>query len=103
MDDTDIEQTLTAAWMKTHPEEYIAYTPDLSIDRYVNEQVLPYGAEIDHVGLSALNDVLLAGAGIGLEVLYLDLTPGPEVNLHSFTRADQFDYTESCVRLLYRP
>ncbi|QIW99209.1 hypothetical protein AMS68_004727 [Peltaster fructicola] len=96
-------RTLTAAWMKTHPEEYVNYTPDLSIDRYVDESVLPYRAEIDHVGLSALNDVLLAPAGIGLEVLYLDLTPGPEVNLHNFTRSDQLGYTDTCVRLLYRP
>lgn len=89
--------------MKTRPEEYVNYTPDLSVERYVDDSILPYGSEIDHVGLSALNDVLLAPASIGLEVLYLDLTPGPEVNLHNFSRADQHSFTASCIRLLYRP
>lgn len=89
--------------MKTHADEYVNYTPDLSVDRYCDDSITPFASEIEHVGLSALNDVLLAPAAIGLEVLYLDQSPGPEVNLHNFSRSEQFGFMTSSIRLLYRP
>lgn len=96
-------QLLTAAWMKTHMEEYVPFTPGLDVEAYCNTTILPMGSEIDHLGLSALNDVLLSPAAIGLEVLYLDRSQGPEIDLHNFTRAEQINAVAASVRLLYRP
>ena len=89
--------------MKTHVEEYVSWTPDLNVEVYCNSTIMPMGSEIDHLGLSALNDVLLSPAAIGLEVLYLDRSEGPEIDLHSFTRAEQIHAVTTSVRLLYRP
>jgi ubiquitin thioesterase protein OTUB1 len=94
-------QTLTAAWMKTHPENYLGYMLGQTVSQYCEEQILPTGAEIDHLGLSALKDVLLSPAGIALEVMYLDRSEGTEVNLHRFDPIS--GYTAATVRVLYRP
>lgn len=62
---------------------------------------MPMKSEIDHIGLSALKDVLLSPAFLALEVSYLDRSYGDEVNLHRFDPIN--GYTAATVRLLYRP
>lgn len=69
----------------------------------MKNMILPVGAEIEHVGLSALKDVLLAPAGIFLEVLYLDRSEGSEVTMHRFDPVNNGGFTVGNVRLLYRP
>jgi ubiquitin thioesterase protein OTUB1 len=93
---------MTAAWMKTRETEYAPWLPG-PVDTYVANQVLPVDAEIDHVGLTALKDVLLSPAGIFLEVLYLDRTEGSEVTMHRFDPVAAGGFTVGTLRLLYRP
>ncbi|KAM0718317.1 hypothetical protein Q7P37_006649 [Cladosporium fusiforme] len=94
-------KTLTAAWMKTHPENYTGWLIGQTVDQYCDEQVMPMKSEIENVGLSALKDVLLDPASLALEVMYLDRSIGDEVNLHRFDPIS--GYTAATVRLLYRP
>ena len=89
--------------MKTRQENYAGYLPDSTVDEYCNSSILPFGTEIDHVGLSALKDVLLGPAAMALEVLYLDRSQGSEVNMHRFDPVNNNGYTAATVRLLYRP
>lgn len=96
-----LHQTLTAAWMKTHPENYAGYMIGQTVDQYCDEHIMPMDGEIDHLGLSALKDVILSPASLALEVTYLDRSVGEEVNLHRFDPIS--GYTASTVRLLYRP
>jgi hypothetical protein len=51
-----LHQTLTAAWMKTHPENYAGYMIGQTVDQYCDEHIMPMDSEIDHLGLSALKD-----------------------------------------------
>lgn len=56
--------------------------------------------------MSALVDVLVKPAGIAVEILYLDRTPGDEVNTYRFDPVDQGGATlqgPPTFRLLYRP
>lgn len=56
--------------------------------------------------MSALVDVLVKPAGIAVEILYLDRTPGDEVNTYRFDPVDQAGNTTPSpptFRLLYRP
>jgi ubiquitin thioesterase protein OTUB1 len=95
-------QTLTAAWMKTREEEYAPYLIGNTVSQYCETQVLPTYAEIDNIGLSALKDALLSGAGMSLEVMYLDRSEGSEVNMHRWDPTNG-SYAIASVRLLYRP
>jgi ubiquitin thioesterase protein OTUB1 len=56
--------------------------------------------------MSALVDVLVKPAGIAVEILYLDRTPGEEVNTYRFDPVDHSGViisTPPTFRLLYRP
>jgi ubiquitin thioesterase protein OTUB1 len=56
--------------------------------------------------MSALVDVLVKPAGIAVEILYLDRTPGEEVNTYRFDPVDHNGVALSgpaTFRLLYRP
>lgn len=90
--------------MKTKQSEYSPWLLGQTVSQYCDVSVMPIGAEIDNVSLSALKDVFLSKAGIALEVLYLDRTEGEEVNMHRF---DPVNYhggvTIGTIRLLYRP
>lgn len=87
--------------MKTHSENYAGYMLGQTVEQYCSDQIMPMGSEIDHLGLSALKDVLLCPAYIALEVMYLDRSAGDEVNLHRFDPIG--GYTAATMRLLYRP
>jgi ubiquitin thioesterase protein OTUB1 len=56
--------------------------------------------------MSALVDVLVKPAGVAVEILYLDRTPGDEVNTYRFDPVDQSSValpSPPTFRLLYRP
>ncbi|KAK5164317.1 uncharacterized protein LTR77_010012 [Saxophila tyrrhenica] len=97
-------RTLTAAWMKTHSQDYIPWVVGgSSIDQYCEQSVTPVSSELEHLSLNALKDVLLSPAGITLEVLYLDRSHGKEVNMHRFSPVNHGGYDIGYIRLLYRP
>lgn len=90
--------------MKTHETDYAPWLTDgQTIDQYCDLHITPIGAEIDHIGLTALKDVFLSPAGMALEVLYLDRSEGSEVTMHRFDPATPNGYAIGSVRLLYRP
>lgn len=71
-----------------------------SVDEYCAQFITAHQPEIDHPGVSALADVLLKPAGIGLDIIYLDRSTGSEVNAHDFApNLNGF----ATIRLLYRP
>ena len=63
-------------------------------------------SEIEHIGICGLVDVLVKPAGIAVEILYLDRTPGEEANKYGFYPTDQNGVPMNntpTIRLLYRP
>ncbi|KAI9784256.1 MAG: hypothetical protein M1816_000928 [Peltula sp. TS41687] len=97
---------LTSAWMKTRTENYLPFLVG-TVEDYCATQIEPYQVEIEHVGMNALIDVLVKPAGFAVEILYLDRSPGLEVNTHRFeeTGANGMPmYPDApTIYLLYRP
>lgn len=74
---------------------------------YCQHNVEASNCEIDHVAMTALAEVLVKPPGFGLEVLYLDRSPGTEINNTlriEPTGHDGFPEANApTMRLLYRP
>jgi ubiquitin thioesterase protein OTUB1 len=76
------------------------------LEEYCKTRIDPAVAEIDHVGLTALLDLLIKPAGIGAEVLYLDRNVGEDVTSYQYEPLDQNGqviHNHPWFRLLYRP
>ncbi|OCK83800.1 cysteine proteinase [Lepidopterella palustris CBS 459.81] len=98
---------LTSAWIQTHPNDFAPFL-DLGQDirQYCSTQIEPSVCEIDHVGMSALAEVLVKQAGFALEVLYLDRSAGEEINTYRFDPVSNDGlplHNPPTLRLLYRP
>lgn len=97
---------LTSAWIQTHANDFQPFLLDQDIREYCATQIEPSICEIDHVGMAALAEVLVKPAGLALEVLYLDRSPGEEINTY---RIDPLGHdgipipNPPTLRLLYRP
>lgn len=85
--------------MQKHPDQFQPYI-NQPIQSYCRSHIEPAVCEIEYVGMGALVDVLVKPAGIAVEILYLDRTPGDEVNTYRF---DPIDPNPPTFRLLYRP
>lgn len=99
-------QLITTAWMRSHPDYYEDFLPDSTVDDYCRTTIEPAAKEIDNVGLQVLATALINEAGIAIEVLYLDRSPGTEVNHHEWNVLDaegKVVESASTIRLLYRP
>ncbi|KAJ5114742.1 hypothetical protein NUU61_000501 [Penicillium alfredii] len=90
---------MTSAWMKLNPHRYQAFL-SLPLDQYCATQVETVRTEIDEVGLQALVDGVIEGAGFGVEILYLDRSEGDAVTPHQLSPNRPSGAT---IRLLYRP
>lgn len=86
--------------MKTHPDDYAPFVLPHTIEEYVGSYIIAHGQEIDHPGIAAITDVLLKPANIALDVIYLDLSEGDEVNVHQFSTSTG---SAQGISLLYRP
>ena len=64
--------------MQLQPDRYEPFL-EISIDQYRLTRIDPANQEIDHIGLQALTDAVIAPACIGVEVSYLDRSTGDEV------------------------
>lgn len=79
------------------------------LQEYLKLHVEPSNCEIDQIGLSALIDLLCKPAGIAVEVLYLDRSPGNdphEIDSYRWDPLDQYNNplaSPPTIRLLYRP
>ncbi|KAL8680608.1 MAG: hypothetical protein Q9186_003200 [Xanthomendoza sp. 1 TL-2023] len=98
---------ITSAWMKTHPESYVHYTENQSISEYCSTHIEPHAVEIENLGLQACIDAIISPAGISVQVLVLDRSPGVEVNQLDWpaepSSANALYIGLYTIRLLYRP
>ena len=79
---------------------------DLPLVEYCKNRIEPAVCEIEHIGISALVDVLVKPAGIAAEILYLDRSAGDEVTTYRFDPTDHSGMllqSPPTFRLLYRP
>ena len=85
--------------MRLNPHRYQAFL-SLPIDQYCATRIETVRTEIDEVGLQALVDGVIEGAGFGVEILYLDRSEGDVVTPHQLSTSRPSGAT---LRLLYRP
>ncbi|KAL8952220.1 MAG: hypothetical protein Q9222_001876 [Ikaeria aurantiellina] len=99
---------VTSAWMKKHAKEYGGFNEDFStIDQYCATRIEPHAVEIENLGLQTCIDAIIKPAGINVQVLVLDRTPGEQVNQlqwNAEASAANAQYSSPpTIRLLYRP
>ncbi|EXJ77644.1 hypothetical protein A1O3_09872 [Capronia epimyces CBS 606.96] len=90
---------MTSSFMRSNPDRYEAFL-EMPVSQYCLTRIDPANQEIDHIGLQALTDAVIAPAYIALEVSYLDRSTGSEVTPHPFVLNSQNWPT---IRLIYRP
>jgi ubiquitin thioesterase protein OTUB1 len=94
---------LASAWLKANAATYQDFIPDLrGVDDYVKDVLEPFSAEIEHLGMTLLVDVLLKPIGISVEIVYLDRSEGTTVNSHVM-ESPNASQGGAMVHLLYRP
>lgn len=94
--------------MREQSQEYAPYVENgQTVEQYCKDHVDPAAAEMDNLSLKAAFDVVIAPAGIALEVIYLDLSPGTKATTHRFEpmllNGAPSDANVQTIRLLYRP
>ena len=72
----------------------------MPLSDYRASRIDPAQQEIDQIGLQALVDSVIAPAGFGLQVSYLDRSEGDKVTPHQL--AQNGDHLPN-IELLYRP
>jgi ubiquitin thioesterase protein OTUB1 len=93
---------LASAWLKANAATYQDFIPDLrEVDDYIKDVLEPFSAEIEHLGMTLLVDVLLKPIGISVEIVYLDRSEGTTVNSHVMENPNASQV--AMVHLLYRP
>ncbi|KAJ9636634.1 hypothetical protein H2204_005234 [Knufia peltigerae] len=90
---------MTSSFMQVNSDRYAPFM-DMAVSGYCHSRIEPSNQEIEHIGLQALNDAVIAPAYIGLEVLYLDRSAGDEVTPHRFVEDSQ---NWPSISLIYRP
>ncbi|KAF2867845.1 peptidase C65 Otubain-domain-containing protein [Massariosphaeria phaeospora] len=97
---------LASAWIQSHPDDFAAFC-HMDLKSYCQLNIEAAQCEIDNVAVVALAESVVKPAGIGLEIMYLDRSPGEEIN--NTYRAEPTDHTglplshPPMMRLLYRP
>jgi len=97
---------VTSAWMKLHIDDYAPFIEDQDVHAYCGHHIDPFFEEIEHVGLKAVTDAIVNPAGIAVDCLYLDRSPGNETTPYFFPVYDNKGAevkTAPTMRLLYRP
>src|ERR1700761_2730188 len=92
-------QMMTSAFMELNQDRYEAFL-EMPVHEYRVSRIDPTNQEIDHVGLQALTDAVIAPAYIAVEVSYLDRSTGDEVTAYQFVDSAK---EWSTIRLIYRP
>lgn len=70
--------------MTMNKNEYEPYLVDQTVDEYREHNINPHSVEIEQIGMNALLDAVVKPAGIAVDILYLDRSPGKEVNTLRF-------------------
>jgi ubiquitin thioesterase protein OTUB1 len=85
--------------MKLNPHSYHNFL-SLPLEQYCATHIETAQTEIDEVGLQALVDVVIEGAGFGVEVLRLDRGEADVLTRDQLSRSRPSGIT---ISLLYRP
>ncbi|PHH68084.1 hypothetical protein CDD80_271 [Ophiocordyceps camponoti-rufipedis] len=98
---------LAATYLKSNAETYDPFVPGgQGVSSYCSQSIELPDREIEHLGIVALANILLQPAGLALEIAYLDLSPGSQVNHHRFTDETPGQRPPPpgrTIYLLYRP
>lgn len=99
---------LASSWINLYPDNYAGFIADgMTVDEYRNDVLQPVATQMDHVAMTLLVDVLLKPINVRTEVVYLDRSPGPEVNSHIMESLDAnslpLNPNGPLIHLLYRP
>lgn len=95
----DRRKLMTSAYMALRPQEYEEFL-EMPLSDYRATRLDPPNQEIDQIGLQGLVHAVIAPAGMGLEVSYLDRSEGDVVTPYQFVpNGEQLPN----IRLLYRP
>ncbi|KAH7073402.1 peptidase C65 Otubain-domain-containing protein [Paraphoma chrysanthemicola] len=98
---------LASAWVQTHADDFRHFVPMGDVKAYCSNNIEPTQCEADNIGIAALAEAFVKPAGFGLEVWYLDRSPGEEINRSFY--AEPMDHHQMTIqnapmlRLLYRP
>jgi ubiquitin thioesterase protein OTUB1 len=90
---------MTSSYMALHADDFEPFL-EMPLDEYRQSRIDPATQEIDQIGLTGLTTGVIAPAGVGLEVLYLDRSVGDMVTPHPFVHDAE---NKPSIRLLYRP
>uniref|UniRef100_A0A0B7KQE7 ubiquitinyl hydrolase 1 n=1 Tax=Bionectria ochroleuca TaxID=29856 RepID=A0A0B7KQE7_BIOOC len=98
---------LAGMFLKMHDATYDPFIADAGgIPGYCSSTVDIPNKEIEHLGITALVDVLLKPINVVLEILYLDRSPGPHATKYRFPEeANEQDESQfgAIIYLLFRP
>jgi ubiquitin thioesterase protein OTUB1 len=99
-------QLLASAWIQSHPGDFEPFL-NMPLKTYVSHHIEAANCEIDNVAVVALAEAIVKPAGFGLQIMYLDRSPGEEIN--NTYRAEPTGHdglplqNPPTMRLLYRP
>ena len=99
---------LASSWLKGNPDSFSQFVTadDLGVAGFCTNHLERPNAEIDHLGVVLLANVLLNPAGFVLEVAYLDRSAGSQVNTYRIPDEAQGRHPSELgpmIHLLFRP
>ncbi|KAF1941251.1 cysteine proteinase [Clathrospora elynae] len=98
---------LASAWVQTHSDDFMHFVPMGDVKAYCANNIEPTQCEADNIGIAALAEALVKPAGFGLEVWYLDRSPGEEINRSFHSEPTDHHHVPipnaPMLRLLYKP
>ncbi len=98
---------LAATYLKSNAETYDPFVPDgQGIQAHCGQSIELPDREIEHLGITALVNVLLKPVNFVLEIAYLDRSPGSRVNVYRFpeeANGQDVSALGPIIYLLYRP
>ncbi|KAF1841609.1 cysteine proteinase [Cucurbitaria berberidis CBS 394.84] len=98
---------LASAWVQSHADDFRHFVPMGDVKAYCANNIEPTQCEADNIGVAALAEALVKPAGFGLEVWYLDRSPGEEINRSFYAEPTGHGHipvqNAPMLRLLYRP
>ncbi|EOA81662.1 uncharacterized protein SETTUDRAFT_174325 [Exserohilum turcica Et28A] len=98
---------LASAWIQTHADDFVHFIDNGDVRGYCANNIEPTQCEADNVGIAALAEALVKPAGFGIEVWYLDRSPGEEINRSYYSEPIDAHHRPIAgapmLRLLYRP
>ncbi|EMD89747.1 hypothetical protein COCC4DRAFT_56278 [Bipolaris maydis ATCC 48331] len=98
---------LASAWVQTHADDFVHFIDNGDVRGYCANNIEPTQCEADNVGIAALAEALVKPAGFGIEVWYLDRSPGEEINRSFYSEPTDAHHRPisgaPMLRLLYRP